>query len=93
MATDAAAAWRQFFQSWPQGVPPRGVLVTRADEQIVFDGLMASDTMLLIERKTPDTTGARKVLLAYQDIAALKFVDVVKGKTFESAGFAGKLKD
>ena len=90
---DSGAAWRQFFQNWPQGAPPRGVLVTRFDEQIAFDGLMASDAMLLIERKTPDTTGARKVLLAYQDIAALKFVDIVKGKTFESAGFAGKIKD
>lgn len=90
---DASAVWQQFFQNWPQGVPQRGVLVMRDGEQILFDGLMASDTMLLIERKTPDTTGARKVLLAYEDVAALKFVDVVKAKTFESAGFAGKIKD
>lgn len=90
---DASAAWRQFFQNWPQGAPTRGVLVTRTDEQILFDGFMASDTILLIERKTPDTTGARKVLLAYEDVASLKFVDIVKAKTFESAGFSGKIKD
>ncbi|HEX7450592.1 MAG TPA: hypothetical protein VF306_23730 [Pirellulales bacterium] len=90
---DASAAWRQFFQNWPEGAPTRGVLVTRDGEQLLFDGLMVSDSMLLIERKTPDTTGARKVLLAYEDVAALKFVDVVKAKTFESAGFAGKIKD
>jgi hypothetical protein len=87
------ASWQQYFQNWPQEVPPRGIVVTRSDEQVPFDGFLTSDTMLLLQRKTPDNVGARKVLLAFEDVAAIKFVDVVRGKAFETAGFVGKLKD
>ena len=47
--------------------------------------------MLLLERRAPDTVGARKVVLPYRDIAALKYIDVIKGKAFEAAGFKGIL--
>lgn len=87
------SAWKQFFQAWPNDLPPRGVLVTKFQEQIQFDGFLASDSMLLVERKTPDTIGARKVLTPFEEIAAVKFVDVVRGKLFEPIGFSGKLKD
>jgi hypothetical protein len=85
--------WQQYFQNWPPEVPPRGILVTNLNEQVPFDGFLTSDTMLLLQRKTPDNIGARKVLLAYDQVAAVKFVDVVRAKAFEAAGFAGKLKD
>jgi hypothetical protein len=85
--------WRGFFQNWPKDVPPRGILVTRSNDQVPFDGFLASDSMVLIERKTPDSVGARKLLLAYEEIVGLKFVDLVRGRAFEAAGFVGKLKD
>lgn len=85
--------WRGFFQNWPKDVPPRGILVTRSNDQVPFDGFLASDSMVLIERKTPDSVGARKLLLAYDEIVGLKFVDLVRGRAFEAAGFVGKLKD
>jgi hypothetical protein len=74
-------------------VPQRGVLVTSFGEQIAFEAFMASDAMLIVERKAPDTVGARKVLLSYDHVLAVKFVDVVRGKSFEELGFVGKLKD
>ena len=54
--------WRQCFQKWPKDVPQRGVLVTNFQEQIAFEGFMASDTMLIVERKAPDTVGAQGAL-------------------------------
>lgn len=90
---DGASPWKQFFAAWPKELAPRGVLVTKFQEQIPFEGFLASEGMLLIERKTPDTIGARKVLTPFDEIAAIKFVDVVRGKLFEPLGFAGKLKD
>ena len=87
------STWQRYFQHWPSDVPPRGIVVTSFDEQVPFDGFMTSETMLLLQRKTPDNAGARKVLMAYEEILAIKFVDVVRGRAFESAGFAGKLKD
>lgn len=87
------STWQRYFQNWPADVPPRGIVVTSFDEPVPFDGFMTSEAMVLLQRKTPDNAGARKVLIAYDDVLAIKFVDVVRGKAFESAGFAGKLKD
>lgn len=88
-----SSSWQRYFQNWPKDVPPRGIVVTSFDEQVPFDGFLTTDGMVLLERKTPDTIGARKVLLAYENIVAIKFVDVIRSKAFESAGFLGKIKD
>jgi hypothetical protein len=88
---DAASAWRDYFLAWPKELPHRGVLVTSFGEQIPFDGFMTTDALLLIERRTPDTIGARKVILSYTQIVAIKLVDVVKAKVLAGAGFTGDL--
>jgi hypothetical protein len=87
MATDAADAWRNCFQKWPVELERRGVLVTSFAEQILFDNFVISDDMLLLERKSPDTVGARMVILPFQNIEAVKIVEVVKPKAFQSMGF------
>ncbi len=91
MATDVAESWRNCFRQWPSDLERRGVLVTSFGEQIVFDGFAISDDMLLLERKAPDTVGARTVILPYPHIQALKIVDVTKVKTFQSMGFTAPL--
>ena len=88
MAMDAADIWRKCFSQWPAELERRGVLVTSFGEQIAFEGFATSDEMLLVERRAPDTVGARTVILAYQAITALKIVDVTKPKAFQSMGFS-----
>jgi hypothetical protein len=88
MAMDAVEVWRQCFQQWPDDVARRGVVVASFGEQIPFDGFSASDQMVLIERRAPDTVGARMVLIPYQNIVALKIVDVIKAKAFTHLGFS-----
>jgi hypothetical protein len=87
MATDAAECWRKCFTQWPADVERHGVLVTSFGDQIPFESFAASEDMLLVERRAPDTMGARMVLVAYQHIEALKIVDVVKMKIFQPLGF------
>jgi hypothetical protein len=87
------AGWERLFRNWPKDVPPRGLVVTNYDEQIPFDGFLSAEGMVLLERKTPDNMGARKVLLAYENIVGVKFTDVIKKKAFEDAGFVGRLKE
>ena len=87
MATDAAEIWQHCFENWPAELNRRGVLVTSFGEQIPFDNFAASDRMLLVERRAPDTMGARTVLIAFHHVVALKVVDVVKLKAFSSLGF------
>ena len=88
MATDAEEIWRRCFLEWPAELGRRGVLVTTFGEQVPFENFSASDTMLLVERRAPDTLGARMVLVPYQNVAALKIVDVVKAKAFTQFGFS-----
>jgi hypothetical protein len=84
---DAATVWKDYFARWPAEVPRAGVLVTTFDEQIPFDGFATSENMLLVDRRNPDTLGARKILLTFDAIAAVKIVDVVKIKAFAALGF------
>jgi hypothetical protein len=91
MDKDVAESWRNCFRQWPSDLERRGVLVTSFGEQVVFDGFATSDDMLLLERKAPDTVGARTVILPFQNIQALKIVDVTKVKTFQPMGFTAPL--
>jgi hypothetical protein len=87
MALEAAESWRKCFTHWPAELERKGVLVTTFQEQIPFESFAASEEMLLVERRAPDTLGGRMVMLSYQHIEALKIVDVVKMKVFQPLGF------
>jgi hypothetical protein len=66
-------------------------VVTSFGEQILFQGFLTSDAMLLIERSAPDSLGARMVLMPYQEIQAVKITDVAKPKALAAMGFEGAL--
>ncbi len=87
-----ADAWKTYFSNWPQGLAKQGILITDFDEQIPFAGFLTSDTFLLLDRRTPDSLGARMVILPYGSVTALKVTDVVDQKIFRSIGFEGSLK-
>ncbi len=87
----SSRGWRRFFCDWAPGLPRRGILVTLFGEQIPFSGFLTSETLLLVERQTPDAMGARTVLLEYEQVTALKITEVVKPQTFTSMGFEGTL--
>jgi len=79
--------WKDFFRAWPSGVDRRGVLVASFGEQIPFDSFMPGDRLLIIDRSVPDTIGARKIVIPYENIVAVKFTDVFKNKVFIPLGF------
>ena len=82
-----STSWKDFFQNWPREIPQRGVVVTRFNEQILFQSFLTKDTFLLLQRQTPDVVGARFVLLPYDTIDALKIVDAIPPKVFAATGF------
>jgi hypothetical protein len=88
---DAAQAWKDLFMKWPASVARKGVVVTDFGEQVLFSGFMASESMLLVERQTPDTVGARKLIVPYANISGVKIVEIVKSSAFEELGFQGKI--
>ena len=79
--------WRAMFENWPAKVPRRGLVITTFNESIAFVNYMMSGGILLLERDRPDTLGARKVMIAYDAIAAVKITDVVELATFQALGF------
>ena len=83
-----AAYWKEFFTAWPVGLDRRGVIVSNFGEQIPFDSFMPGDKLLIVDRSVPDTIGARKIVIPYSNIAAVKFTDVIKNKLFIPLGFA-----
>ncbi|NQU19924.1 MAG: hypothetical protein HQ567_01470 [Candidatus Nealsonbacteria bacterium] len=83
----STSCWKDFFCNWPKGMAPTGVLVTTFGEQVPFSSFMTGKTLLMMERKTPDSLGCRMLLVAYEEITALKIVDVVDSKIFLSLGF------
>ncbi len=84
---DTAQAWKEFLTHWPPDVERRGIVVASFGEQIPFDGYATGENLVMLERRVPDTSGARKILLAYSEIQAVKITDVVKARSFHAMGF------
>lgn len=80
-------SWRDFFRAWPTELDRRGVVVASFGEQIPFDSFMSSDKLLFLDRSVPDTIGARKIVIPYSNISAVKLTEAVKNKLFFPLGF------
>ena len=88
---DATESWRQIFENWPEAIPKSGIVVTQFQESILFADFLISGGILLLERTQPDSAGARKVMLAYSEIAAVKITNVVELARFQVMGFQAPL--
>ena len=69
---DISDCWRELFCQWPEAIPREGIIVTTFQETIPFINFMTSGGVLLVERDRPDSSGARKVMVAFGAIAAVK---------------------
>lgn len=85
---DTAFAWQQLFENWPASIPQRGLVVTAIGETIEFRNFMTTEGLLALERERPDSTGARKVLLAFSAITAVKMTDTEPLATLKALGFS-----
>lgn len=62
-------------------------MITSYGESIPFKDFLISGSIVLIERETPDSLGARKVMVAYDGIAALKITNPMELARFQVMGF------
>jgi hypothetical protein len=83
--------WKATFTFWPAGLPRRGVLVNALNESVPFKAFMIKDDFLLLERTNVDPLGSRYILLSFDSISSVRFIDPMKESVFTTAGFAGKL--
>ncbi|MBD3674415.1 MAG: hypothetical protein HUJ26_12905 [Planctomycetaceae bacterium] len=82
-----ADAWRMLFESWPASIERKGMILTKQNENIPFTNYLVSNSLLLLDRGTPDAHGARKVVLSMDQIAALKLAGAQPMNEFMAMGF------
>jgi hypothetical protein len=82
--------WKNFFNNWPAGIQRRGIIVTVLNETVPFKGFMVKEDVLLLDRTNPDSMGGRFVMVGFDAINCVKFIDPLKGSVFNAAGFLGK---
>ena len=83
--------WRDVVLRMADGHSRRGIVVSTLNEPMPFKGFLVKGDTVLLERLNPDSLGARFILLPFDAINCLKFIDPLKESVFTSAGFAGKL--
>lgn len=79
--------WRAIFENWPESIPREGLLVSVFQEHIPFTNFLISGGVLLIDRDKPDSYGARKVMIAYEAISAVKFTNTLELARYQALGF------
>ncbi len=84
---DSGEAWRTIFEGWPEAIPRQGIVVTKFQETIPFTDFLVSAGVVMLERDRPDSMGARKVMLAYDAIAAVKLTSPLELARFQVMGF------
>ena len=82
-----AESFRTFFASWPADLKMGGNVVTLLGETIPFTDFALSAELLILMRDKPDMYGSRKIILAFNQIAALKLPTPEALTVFEQAGF------
>ena len=84
---ETAESWRALFENWPENIAREGLLVTTFNETIPFVKFMISGGLLLIERDRPDSSDARKVIVPYDAISAIKLTTTAELSQFQAMGF------
>lgn len=83
----AAELWRSVFEDWPAGLPRTALMMTTFGETISFVDFLISGGGVIVQRDRPDTQGARKVIVAYEAISAIKFADPGELARYQVMGF------
>ena len=80
--------WKSLFADWPADLPRRGVMLSTLNEIMPFNNFWLRDEMVMLERKNPDTSGARYILMSYAGIDSVRFIDPLSDQVIASAGFS-----
>ena len=88
MEKSTAAIWHDVFANWPPQFRRKGVLIPSYGEAIPFSDFVMTQDLVVLERPTPDSVGARRVAVPFQLIEGLKYVEPLKTEQFLNNGFS-----
>ncbi len=83
----ASKLWQAFFTNWPAAIAQRGLIITSLNDSVPFKNFWLKDGLLLLERNNPDALGGRFILLSFEGISTVKFIDPLRESVIEAAGF------
>lgn len=86
---DRATVWKNLLTNWPNSLPRKGVVVTAGNETIPYQEFLIHGDVVLLQRRAPDTMGAREVMVPFSEISLLKMTEVVRPAAYRDAGFQG----
>gem|GEM_PF-344804 len=79
--------WRETFAHWPAKFRRKGVIEPFQGDPIPFVDFVMNDDVLILERATPDNSGARRVVMPFHNIGLLKYTEPLKTEAFLLAGY------
>ena len=85
--SEISEIWRDAFATWPTNFRRKGVVVPVGSEAIPFCDFVMTESMVVLERATPDNAGARRVAIPFDRIHNLKYTEPLKTDQFLKAGF------
>ena len=86
-AMASTQSWKAFFTDWPTDFPRCGILVSTLNEVVPFRRFWLKGDLLLLERSVPDASGGRFLLLAFEVVNSVKFVNPLTEAAIGEAGF------
>ena len=84
----ATNTWKSFLSEWPAEFPRRGVILSVLNEIIPFNNFWIQDEIVLIERKNPDTSGSRYIMITFDRIDSVRLIDPISESVIATTGFA-----
>lgn len=82
-----ANVWREMFANWPPAFRRKGVLVPSFDETIAFCDFVINGDIVVLERATPDSVGARRIAIPFALIQSVKYTESLDTEVFLENGF------
>ena len=79
--------FHRILSEWPVSIARKGIMITSYGESVPFTDFMLSGTLALVDRGAPDTTGARRVIIAIDSITVIKITDPIEMDRFTAMGF------
>lgn len=83
---------RKLLTDWPSTIQRTGMIITSFGETVPFCNFLLNGELILLERKTPDASGARRVIMNIDGIKAIKILDAIEMPRFKAMGFEGVLE-
>ncbi|MGI9454948.1 MAG: hypothetical protein ACR2NU_00205 [Aeoliella sp.] len=88
MEKSISRIWHDFFALWPTAFRRKGIVVPQGGGEVIpFVDFVMSGDVLVVERPTPDSSGARRVVVPFQTIEQVKYTEPLKTEQFLKEGY------